>query len=155
MYRLFARIGSIVYVAAIIVVSVVCTIRDANRNLIREVMIEAGSEINISDFFRKCPDDAEFVTDVSAIDTDVPSVYQLTVRYDEVFVEDVTLKIEDHTAPKGIALPHEQYASLEWPDASECVGFLYDLSGIATIEYRDGTPAYQFTGDYLVPVVVT
>lgn len=155
MYKLVARIGSIAYVTAIIVVSVVCTIRDANRNLLREVMIEAGSNIKIEDFFRTCPDDAEFVTDVSSIDTKVPSVYKLTVRYDEVFVKEVTLKIEDHTAPKGIALPHDQYASVSWPNASECVGFLYDLSGIAKIEYRDGTPTYQFTGDYIVPVVVT
>ena len=118
-------------------------------------MIEAGSEIKIEDFFRTCPDDAEFVTDVSSIDTKVPSVYKLTVRYDEVFVKEVTLKIEDHTAPKGIALPHDQYASVSWPNASECVGFLYDLSGIAKIEYRDGTPTYQFTGDYIIPVVVT
>lgn len=155
MYRLIAKIGSIAYVTAIVAVSVFCIIRDANRNLVREVMIEAGSEISIKDFFRSCPDDARFISDVSAIDTDVPAVYQLTVRYDQVFTEDVTLKIEDHTAPKGIAIPHDQYASLEWPEASECVGYLYDLSGIAKIEYRDGTPAYQFTGDYMVPVVVT
>ena len=155
MYKLITRIGSIAYVAFIIVATIAFTIRDANRNLVREVMIEAGSEINIADFFKSCPDDAEFVTDVSGIDTDIPAIYQLTVRYDEFFKKDVTLKIEDHTAPKGIAIPHDQYASLEWPEASECVGYLYDLSGIAKIEYRDGTPAYQFTGDYMVPVVVT
>ena len=155
MYRLIAKIGSIVYVAAIVGVSVFCIIRDANSNLVREVMIEAGSEINIEDFFRSCPDDASFVSDVSVIDTDVPAVYKLTVNYDQVFKKEVTLKIEDHTAPKGIAIPHDQYASLEWPEASECVGFLYDLSGIAKIEYMYGTPSFQFTGDYLVPVVVT
>ena len=155
MYRLIAKIGSIAYVAALTVAAVVCIIMDADKNLVREVMIEAGSSIEIEDFFKTCPNDARFVSDISVIDTNVPAVYQLTVRYDEVFVEDVTLRIEDHTAPKGIALPHDQYASLEWPDASECVGYLYDLSGIAKIEYRDGTPTYQFTGDYLVPVVVT
>ena len=155
MYRLIAKIGSIAYVAALTVAAVVCIITDADKNLVREVMIEAGSSIEIEDFFKTCPNDARFVSDISVIDTNVPAVYQLTVRYDEVFVEDVTLRIEDHTAPKGIALPHDQYASLEWPDASECVGYLYDLSGIAKIEYRDGTPTYQFTGDYLVPVVVT
>ena len=77
------------------------------------------------------------------------------VFYDEAFEKDVTLRIEDHTAPKGIALPKNQYASLAWPEASECVGYLYDLSGIASIEYKNGVPDYQLTGDYLVPVVVT
>ena len=155
MYKIIAKIGSMVYCAVIVVVSVVCTIRDANKNLVNEVCIEAGSDIHIEDFFKKCPDDAKFETDISQIDTDVPYVYQLTVKYSEVFVEDVTLRIEDHTAPKGIALPKEQYASLPWPDASECVGCLYDLSGIAKVEYRDGTPTIQYTGDYMVPVVVT
>ena len=155
MYKIIAKIGSLVYCAVIVVVSVVCTIRDANKNLVNEVCIEAGTDIHIEDFFKKCPDDAKFETDVSQIDTNVPSVYQLTVKYSEVFVEDVTLRIEDHTAPKGIALPKNQYASLEWPDASECVGCLYDLNGIAKVEYRDGTPKIQYTGDYMVPVVVT
>jgi len=155
MYRTIAKIGSLIYCAVIVVISVVCTIKDANKNLIREVCIEAGSEIHIEDFFKKFPDDAEFTTDISQIDTNVPSVYQLTVKYSEAFVEDVTLRIEDHTAPKGVALPQKKYASLEWPDASECVGYLYDLSGIAKVEYRDGTPKYEYTGDYMVPVVVT
>ena len=155
MYKLIAKIGPYIYIAAIVVITVVLTIRDANRNLIREAVIEAGSDIDVSVFFKDCPDDAEFVTDVSQVDTSVPAVYQLKVRYDEAFVKEVTLKIEDHTGPKGIALPKNQYASVEWPDASECVGCLYDLSGIAKIEYRDGTPAIKYTGDYMIPVVVT
>lgn len=155
MNKSVAKIGAFLYCAAIVVVSVVCTIRDANRNLIRDVVIEAGSSIRIEEFFKDCPDDAEFVTDVSGIDTSAPAVYKLKVRYDEAFVKDVTLRVEDHTAPRGVAIPHNQYASVAWPDASECVGYLYDLNGIAEIKYRDGTPEFRFTGDYNVPIVVT
>ena len=155
MHKIVGRIAAFLYIAAILVVTVVFTIRDANRNLVREVTIEAGSEIKIEDFFKECPKDARFVTDVSTINTDIPAVYQLTVFYDEAFEKDVILRIEDHTPPKGIALPKMQYARVKWPEASECVGYLYDLSGIATVEYRDGVPDYQITGDYLVPVVVT
>ena len=155
MRKTLTRILGFLYIAAIITITVIFTIRDADRNLVREVIIEAGGKINIEDFFNECPKDARFVTDVSSIDTDVPAIYQLKVFYDEAFEKDVILKIEDHTAPKGIALPKMQYARVKWPEASECVGYLYDLSGIAKIEYQNGTPDFELTGDYLVPVVVT
>ena len=155
MYKKLAKIGAFLYVAAIVAVTVIFTIRDADRNLVSVVTIEAGSQIKIEDFFVECPKDARFVTDVSGIDTDVPAIYKLKVFYSETFEKEVTLKIEDHTGPKAIAIPHMQYASLRWPDASECVGYLYDLSGIAKIEYQNGVPQYQYTGDYIVPVVVT
>ena len=155
MHKIIGKILACVYCAAIIAGTVYFTIRDADRNIIKDVTIEAGSQIRIEDFFHDCPEDARFVTDISAIDTNVPSIYMLKVVYGEAFEKDVTLRIEDRTPPKGIALPKNQYASLEWPEASECVGYLYDLSGIAKIEYRDGVPEYQLTGDYLVPVVVT
>ena len=155
MLRIIGKIGATLYCGAIVFATAVFTINDANRNLVREVRIEAGSDIRIEDFFKECPEDARFVTDVSGINTDVPSVYKLKVFFGETFEKEVTLRIEDHTAPKGIALPKMQYASLEWPDPSECVGYLYDLSGIAKIEYLNGVPHYQYTGDYTVPVVVT
>lgn len=153
--RIAGKIGAALYCASLVGASVCFTIGDADKKLINEVVIEAGSEIRIEDFFDECPEDARFITDISTIDTNVPAVYQLKVFYDEAFEKDVVLRIEDHTAPQGVAIPHKQYASLEWPDASECVGYLSDLSGIAKIEYRDGVPAYRLTGDYKVPVVVT
>ena len=153
--KIMCKIGASLYCAAIIAVSILFTVKDADRNLIKEIVIESGSEIRIEDFFCECPEDARFISDVSVIDTKEPAVYKLKVAYDKVFKKEVILRIEDHTAPKGIALPKMQYAGLEWPEASECVGYLSDLSGIASIEYRDGVPDYRFTGDYMVPVVVT
>ena len=155
MNKKIGKIGAFFYIGAIVVATVLFTIRDANRNLKKEVVIEAGSEIKIEEFFNECPDDARFLSDISVIDTNIPAVYKLTVFYGEAFEKDVILRIEDHTKPKGIALPRNQYASRRWPDASECVGYLYDLSGIAKIEYLNGVPDYQYTGDYSVPVAVT
>ena len=77
MYKVAAKIAAFIYCAAIIVISVVFTIMDANNNLVKEVSIEAGDRINIEDFFDECPADAKFLTDVSTIDTKVPAVYQL------------------------------------------------------------------------------
>ena len=155
MKKIIGKITGFLYVAAIVTVSVIFTIRDADRNIIRTVTIEAGDEIRIADFFRECPKDAKFVTPVSGIDTSVPAIYKLTVFYDEAFKKDVVLKIEDHTGPKGIAIPKKQWARVKWPEAKDCVGYLYDLNGIAKIEYQNGTPDYEISGLYMVPVVVT
>ena len=154
MYKTIGKIGAVLYCAAIIAVSVIFTIRDANRNLKRDVVIEAGSHIKIEDFFETCPDDARFVTDVSSINTDEPAVYQLKVFYDEAFEKDVVLRIEDHTAPRGVALPQSLYTTWNAPEAVDCVGYLYDLSGISKIEYKE-VPHFKEGGDYNVPVLVT
>ena len=129
--------------------------RKDHDNLKKEVVLEAGSRIKIEDFFSNCPDDARFVSDVSTIDTDIPAVYLLTVFYEKAFKEDVTLKIEDHTGPEGIAIEQEVYTTWKMPEAQECVDRLYDLSGIAKIEYEDGTPKFSAGGHFNVPVVVT
>ena len=62
---MIGKIGAFVYCAAIVVASVLFTIRDADRNLRKEVVVEAGSKIKIQDFFDKCPSDAKFLKDVS------------------------------------------------------------------------------------------
>lgn len=129
--------------------------RKDHDNLKKEVVLEAGSRIRIEDFFSDCPSDARFITDVSDIDTDIPAVYLLTVFYERTFKEDVTLKIEDHTGPDGIAVAQEVYTTWKMPEAMECVDRLYDLSGIAKVEYEDGTPKFAAGGLFNVHVVVT
>ena len=155
MNKIIGKIGAFVYCSAIVTASVLFTIRDADKNLRKEVTIEAGSSINIEDFFVELPDDAVFVTDVSTIDTKVPAIYKLKVFYDEAFEKEVILKIEDHTAPKGSAVPQSYYCSWKPPEAENCVNYLYDLSGIAKIEYLNGTPVFTEGGEYEVPVSVT
>ena len=155
MFKGIGKIGGVLYIAAIVVATVCLTIRDADRNLIKEVVIEAGSQINIGDFFNDCPEDARFVTDVSGIDTNIPAVYKLKVFYSDAFEKEVTLRIEDRTGPKGVALPKSTYLGWKLPDAQDCVGYLYDLSGIAKIEFRDGEPRFTEGGEFEVPVAVT
>ena len=127
----------------------------ADKNARNEIVLEAGNQIRIEDFFETCPEDAKFITDVSGIDVNVPAVYRLKVSYDKVFEKEVTLKIEDHTGPVGEAIPQTQFTLTKWPDASECVGCLYDVSGIANIRYKEELPKRLTTGDYEFIVVVT
>lgn len=129
--------------------------KQGKDNLKKEVVIEAGSSIKIEDFFSNCPVDAKFVTDVSDIDTDIPAVYQLTISYEKAFTEDVTLKIEDHTGPDGKAISQRVYTTWKMPEAEECVDSLYDLSGIAIVKYEEGTPKFEKSGEFSVPVIVT
>ena len=154
MYKTIGKIGAFIYCAAIVVASVLFTIRDANKNLRKEVVVEAGDKIKIEDFFETCPSDAKFLTDVSSIDTTEPAVYQLKVFYDEAFEKDVVVRIEDHTAPRAVALPKSLYVNWKAPDAADCVGYLYDLSGIAKVEFEQ-EPVFNEGGLFDVPVLVT
>ena len=65
------------------------------------------------------------------------------------------MRIEDHTGPTGEAVPVTIYSNWKMPDARDCVSHLYDLSGVALVEYQEGTPAFTAGGEYSVPVVVT
>ena len=126
-----------------------------HANLKKEVVLEAGSQIKIQDFFSDCPIDAKFVTDVSDIDTNIPAIYQLTVFYEKAFTEDVTLKIEDHTGPEGSPVAQTVYTTWKMPEAEDCVDGIYDLSGIAKIAHKEGTPSFTAGGEFPIPVVVT
>lgn len=119
-----------------------------------DVIIEAGSPITLEAFFDTVPDNAVFLTDVSAIDTTIPAVYQIKIGYGKKEA-DVIVRIEDHTGPTGQAVPMTLYLNWKIPEASECVAYLYDLSGIAKIEYQEGAPVFTQGGEFNVPVLVT
>ena len=148
--------GAFVITAAVAAGSCYYSVDNKENKIVKkEVVIEAGTKIRIEDFFSDCPIDAKFITDISGIDTDIPAIYKLTVSYENAIKEDVTLKIEDHKGPEGRPVPHTVYTTWKMPDAKECVEDLYDLSGIAIIEYKGGTPVFRSEGTYEVPVVVT
>ena len=158
MFNAIGKAGAVLICSAVIAAVVIFNIRGirgAEDNLRKEVVIEAGSRIEISDFFNNCPQDAVFVTDISGIDIAEPAVYQLRVRYDKVLEEDVVLRIEDHTPPEGVAVPQTVYSNWKMPDAEACVDELHDLSGIAKVEYQNGIPKFSKTGKFDVPVSVT
>ena len=128
---------------------------DAKVNIKKDVLIEAGTPITLQAFFdEQVPENAMFLTDISGIDTNIPAVYQLKIQCGKQ-EEDVVLRIEDHTGPTGNAVPVSIYSNWKMPDAADCVAHLYDLSGIARVEYQEGTPAFTASGEYSVPVVVT
>ncbi len=154
--KLGAVIAAVVICAALILAGAAFAFLYSGKgNLKRDVVIEAGSEIKIEDFFTTCPVDAKFLTDVSAIDTKTPAVYMLKVGYGEFFAENVTLRIEDHTAPTGVAIPQTQFTQAKWPVASDCVSELYDLSGIASVSFKDELPKNSGTGEFNVIVLVS
>lgn len=142
------------YCAGIAVMTVLFSMRDSRSNLIRETVIEAGRPITLESFFKKAPDDAAFVTDVSSIDTSVPSIYKIILRYDYCFTETVTLHIEDNVAPtaEGVTRMIRSYEDI--PPASEMVENAYDLSGISSIEYVN-EPDVSNGGIVYAPVRLT
>ena len=85
----------VLYLTGIAVITVVFSIRDSKTNLKREAVVEAGNPVKIESFFDKVPDDAEFITDLSSIDTNTPAVYKLKVHHDIFFNETLTLRIDD------------------------------------------------------------
>lgn len=134
--------------------TVLFSLRDSKANLIHEAVIEAGSPIRIGSFFHKVPDDAKFITDVSSIDTNVPSIYKIKVHYSIVFNETVTLRIEDTVAPQAEGVTKTVLSYDQVPSPAEMVKDAYDLSGISSIEY-ESVPDFRNGGIINAPVRLT
>ena len=144
--------AAVAVMAVLIVVFVVSC--DDKTNVKGDVTIEAGTPITLDVFFDEVPADAVFLTDVSGIDPNVPAIYQLKIGYGKNEA-DVILRIEDHVGPTGEPVPMTLYCGWKMPEAADCVDHLYDLSGIAKIEYQEGVPNLTVGGTYNVPVLVT
>lgn len=127
---------------------------DAGSKIKEDVILEAGTPITLDVFFDTVPGDAVFLTDISGIDQNVPAIYQLKIGYGNKEAE-VVLRIEDHTGPSGEPVPMTVYTNWKMPEAKECVNNLYDLSGVAKIEYQEGQPKFNAGGDFTVPVIAT
>ncbi|MBP5774494.1 MAG: hypothetical protein J6W36_02225, partial [Clostridiales bacterium] len=125
------------------------------KPLLTDVTIEAGGTFTLEDFFKTRPQEARFITDVSGIDTKIPAVYGLKIRFDKYFSQEVRLTIQDTTAPTGKAVKQEFFTVDPFPEAENCVGDLYDLNGIAEVKFRDSIPDISAGGDFKVTVVVT
>jgi len=140
----------------ILAISVIATLIACSNlgGIKKEVTIEVGTPITLDAFFNSVPEDAEFLTDISGISTNEPAVYQLRIRYGKKSA-DVVLKIEDNTAPTGDPVPVTYYLNWRMPEAYECVTNLYDFSGIAQVEYKDGIPSFTDSGEFEIGVLVT
>ena len=119
-----------------------------------EAVIEAGAPVDLSLFVEDGSKGAVFVSDVSAIDTSVPSVHSLSIRTGIIITvtKDVTLNVVDTTAPIAEAIPQTVYAG-EIPDPGSIVSAIIDITPV-TVEY-DGTPDTSSAGEYFIPVRLT
>ncbi len=87
----------ILVVLVAIIVFAILLIRE-NRRVYREYTIEAGSVVEVGDFLKIKDDDAYFTVDSEDYDASVPGEYHLCIS-SGWFVHDVTLIVEDTTAP--------------------------------------------------------
>lgn len=156
-----AQVLMIVGMVVLATVAVVCGIAlfksfdEDSASVKTDVIVEAGTPITLEAFFDRVPSDAVFLTDISGIDTREPAAYQLKIGYGKNKEADVIVRIEDHTGPTGDVVPMKFYLNWKMPEAKECVINLYDLSGVAKIEYQEGTPKFNAGGEFQVPVIAT
>lgn len=144
-------ISLLVIAMSVIALLAACANEDSIK---KDVIVEVGTPITLEAFFDTVPADAQFLTDVSGIDTSVPAIYQLRIAYGK-YEADVICRIEDHTGPTAEAVPQSVYSNWKMPEATDCVTNVFDISGIAMIDYQDGIPAFTAGGTYDVAVVVT
>lgn len=124
--------------------------------VVREVTIESGSPILLTDFFTDKAPNISLISDISGINTSVPATYNLQVKtgdYHVETVEDVVLNIVDTTPPTGKAIPQLIYWD-EVPEATSVVTDVYDLSHV-TVEYLNPMERVILCGEYDVPVKLT
>ena len=120
--------------------------------VVKEVTIETGSEIKLSDFLKEHSGIASFYSDISKIDTNVPESYALTLNLWK-FKTDVILNVRDTTPPTGKAVPCSIYAG-QLPDVHSLVTDLEDRSGTVMVAY-EGEPDVSAGGSYNIPVTLT
>ncbi len=119
----------------------------------REINIEYGHQITLSDFFDVVPEDAKLLSDVSVIDTGVLGTYRVAI---EVAGRKVysNINIIDKRAPVAKAIPQEMYLKDAVPDASSVIRDLFDLSDV-NVEYEGGGLEFKSGGNFDVPVKLT
>ena len=71
------KVSSIVVCILALCTAAIFAACDTLYTLKNDVTIEVGTPISIDVFFENTPDDCEFLTDVSGINTNEPAVYQL------------------------------------------------------------------------------
>ncbi|MBE5932442.1 MAG: hypothetical protein E7263_03350 [Lachnospiraceae bacterium] len=113
------------------------------------VVIEAGAEINIDDFFYKDVEDATFVSDIDIIDTHEPDVYNVWLEAKGKIVES-HLVVKD-TIPPVAEATYIETRENELPDAKDCITNIVDESEVK-IEYKE-TPDVSTEGE--IPAIVT
>ncbi|MGN0316749.1 MAG: transglutaminase domain-containing protein [Lachnospira sp.] len=91
---------SILIAAAVFIVLAVQTVVEYNSRIYTSCDVEAGTEVVLSDFFKKEHVKASFVKGYDEFDTSVPDEYHLKIK-SGVFSYDCTLNVVDTVAPEA------------------------------------------------------
>jgi len=118
----------------------------------KEVTIEYAHQVKLEDFFDEVPSNANFITNVSMIDTGNIASYDISIKVKGQVCHS-TLNVVDTTAPTFTAIPQEFYLGRD-PEAQFVVKDIFDISG-ATVEYDDPEMKLDKGGNYDIGVRVT
>lgn len=150
------RLRSIVLLVAVAVVVWIAALSLSGAlsfNPVKEsVTIEAGSaEMKIADFLKRSINQAEWITDITAIDRHLPGNYPIQIKVGKRNYES-SLLIVDTIAPAAnvVARDISELAVLQPED------FLTEITDATTVTARfDQTPSFGVAGNYDVTVVLT
>lgn len=134
----------------VIVVTIVALIWNAFRIPFNKVVVmEAGDDILIEDFFSKDVEQATFVSDIDSIDTHKPDVYSVWIETDGKILES-NLVIKDTIPPYAEAVYIETPENV-MPDAEDCISNIVDETEVV-VEFKE-EPNLENEGE--VPAVVS
>lgn len=139
--------------AAALVLVVVLAVMLWPSNIVRELTVEAGAHSIEANDFRKEDSgiDAQFVSDISAIDLNAIGEYPVSISYKNK-TYDCTLVVEDTIAPEAVVRNLAIYSNVT-PEPEEFVVSIKDASPV-TVQYEKRTDLSK-DGSYLLKLFFT
>ena len=122
-------------------------------NIVSELKVEAGRESISANEFRKEDKgiDAQFVSDLTAVDLKTPGSYPVKVQYKNK-TYDCTILVEDTIAPEAEVRNLAVY-SYDTPDPEDFIVSIKDVSPV-TVQYEKRTDLTK-DGSYLLKLILT
>lgn len=122
-------------------------------NIVSELTVEAGRESITANEFRKEDKgiDAQFVSDLTALDLKTPGTYPVQVQYKNK-TYDCTIVVEDTIAPEAEVRNLAVY-SYDTPDPEDFIVSIKDVSPV-TVQYEKRTDLTK-DGSYLLKLILT
>ena len=139
--------------AAVLVLAVLAALLLWPGNIVRELTVEAGAHSIEANDFRKADKgiDAQFASDISAIDLSAIGEYPVSISYKNK-TYDCTLIVEDTIAPEAEVRNLAIYSN-ETPDPEAFIVSIKDASPV-TVQYEKRTDLSQ-DGSYLLKLFLT
>ena len=122
-------------------------------NIVSELTVEAGRESITANEFRKKDKgiDAQFVSDLTAVDLNTIGTYPVQVQYKNK-TYDCTIVVEDTIAPEAEVRNLAVY-SYDTPDPEDFIVSIKDVSPV-TVQYEKRTDLTK-DGSYLLKLILT